>query len=120
VLYYEAIIDYVKRCPGPHFRELTRELGIPVGTLQYWLSKLLEAGEIYLLSLAQRPRYFHRTVPEEEARAIYVVREVRLSPAPALRLAIDIRPEVLRAVVETYPCVRRDLVDAFINLFTQL
>jgi len=28
VLYYEAIIDYVKRCPGPHFRELTRELGI--------------------------------------------------------------------------------------------
>jgi hypothetical protein len=120
VLYYEAIIDYVKRSPGPHFRELTRELGIPVGTLQYWLSKLLEVGELYLLRLAQRPRYYHRTVPEEEARVIYVVREARLSPAPALRLAADIRPEVLRAVVEAYPCVRRDLVDAFINLFTQL
>jgi len=48
------------------------------------------------------------------------VREASLSPAPALWLAIDIRPEVLRAVVEAYPCVRRDLVDAFINLFTQL
>jgi predicted transcriptional regulator len=120
VLYYEAIIDYVKRCPGPHFRELTRELGIPVGTLQYWLNKLLEAGEIYLLRLAQRPRYFHRTIPEEEARAIYVVREVRLSPASILRLATDIRPEILRAVVEAYPCVRRDLVDAFITLFSQL
>ena len=56
MLYYEAIIDYVKRCPGPHFRELTRELGIPVGTLQYWLSKLLEADELYPLRLAQRPR----------------------------------------------------------------
>jgi DNA-binding Lrp family transcriptional regulator len=120
MLYYEAIIDYVKRCPGPHFRELTRELGIPVGTLQYWLNKLLEAGEIYLLRLAQRPRYFHRNLPEEEARAIYVVREARLSPASILRLAADVRPEVLRAVVEAYPCVRRDLVDAFITLFTQL
>ena len=120
MLYYEAIIDYVKRCPGPHFRELTRELGIPVGTLQYWLNKLLEAGELYHLRLARRPRYFHRTLPEEEARAIYAVREARLSLAPALRLAIDVRPEVLRAVVEAYPCVRSDLVDAFINLFTQL
>jgi len=119
VLYYKSIIDYVKRCPGPHFRELTRELGIPVGTLQYWLSKLLEAGELYLMRLAQRPRYF-RTVSEWETRAIYAVRETRLSPVPTLRLAIDIRPEVFRAVVEAYPCVRRDLVDTFINLFTQL
>ncbi len=119
-MYYEAIVDYVKRCPAPHFRELARKLRIPVGTLQYWPERLIEAGELYPLRLVQRPRYFHRTVAEEEARAIYVVREVKLSPALAPTAAAGIKPEVLRAVAERYPCVRWDLVDAFITLFNQL
>ena len=45
--YHLALLDYVKRCPGPHFRELTRELGMPVGTLQYWLGRLMELGVLY-------------------------------------------------------------------------
>jgi len=117
-VYYAAVVEYVKRCPGPHFRELTRELQIPVGTLQYWLNRLLEWGGLYVLRLMGRPRYFHSTVPREEAEVIYVVKEVRLSPPRATPLMI--RPEVLQLVVDKYPCVRRDLVDAFISLFRQL
>jgi len=118
--YHVAIVDYVRRCPGSYFRELARELQIPVGTLQYWLGRLTARGELYVLKLMQRPRYFHFSVSREEAEAVYLVREIRLSPSLAPRLAVDIKPELIKAVVERYPCVRQDLVDAFINLFSQL
>jgi len=120
VVYYEAVVEYIRRCPGPYFRELTRELGIPVGTLQYWLGRLVEWGELYLLNLWRRPRYFHAATPREEAEVIYIVRELKLSPALASDLPVEVRPHLLRAVVEKYPCVRQDLVEVFIAMFSQL
>jgi DNA-binding Lrp family transcriptional regulator len=120
VAYHLALLDYVKRCPGPHFRELSRELGMPVGTLQYWLGRLMELGMLYSLRLAWRPRYFHAAVPRNEAEVIYVIREVKLTPSRATELTTGLRPEVVQLVADKYPCVRRDLVDAFITLFSQL
>ena len=120
MLYYEAIIDYVKRCPRAPLQRADAGARNPRGDFAVLAEQATGGGRALPPEAGATAEDFHRTVPEEEARAIYAVREASLSPAPTLRLAIDIRPEVLRAVVEAYPCVRRDLADAFINLFTQL
>lgn len=54
----DVILGYLNKCPGPYFRQLVRELSLPVGTAQYWLSRLAQQGLIYVLNLAKRPRYF--------------------------------------------------------------
>ncbi|AET32216.1 hypothetical protein [Pyrobaculum ferrireducens] len=114
-----SILHYLRTCPGPHFRELVRELSLPVGTAQYWVTKLLQTREIYVVDLAQRPRYFPSGLDEVTAAAIYVVREARLRPSVVRQLATYVSREALRRAV-AYPCVQRDLVDVFMELFWQL
>jgi hypothetical protein len=113
-----SILQYLRSCPGPHFRELVRELSIPVGTAQYWITKLLRTGEIYVVDLAQRPRYFPKGLDEGIAAAIYVVREARLRPSVVRQLGTYVTKEALCKAVG-YPCVQKDLVDVFMELLRQ-
>jgi hypothetical protein len=76
---------------------------MPVGTLQYWLRRLMELGVLYSLRLAWRPRYFHAAVAREEAEVIYVIREVKLTPSRAAELTTGLRPEVVQLVADKYP-----------------
>jgi len=114
---------HIARCPGPYFRQLAKELGMPIGTLKYHLDKLTRDRLVY--TLGRRPRYFPYTMPVEEAAVVYLIRE-----GPGALDAVEVRrcgrrlcPEVKElamALVRQYPCLQRDLVSNFIDLFSQL
>lgn len=56
----------------------------------------------------------------EDAEVIYAVREIRVNPAVAKELKPLLKRERLEIVIAQYPCVRNDLVDIFINIFSEL
>ncbi|MEM3997142.1 MAG: transcriptional regulator [Pyrobaculum sp.] len=117
------ILNYISRCPGPYFRQLSKELSVPVGTLDYYITKLWRGERIF--RLGQRPRYFAREVTPEEAVAIYVLREgaagVREFPEVKCgRRLCQLYRDLMVAALDKYPCLRRDVVDNFIALMSLL
>ncbi|RFA95736.1 transcriptional regulator [Pyrobaculum aerophilum] len=117
------ILSHISRCPGPYLRQLQKELAAPLGTLDYYLTKLLRRGEIY--KLGRRSRYFPSQLDELQAWAIYLLREGprALEEAGRLKCGKRLCPEVrglLLRSVESYECLRRDLVDNFIILMSML
>jgi len=114
---------HIARCPGPYFRQLAKELEMPIGTLRYHLDKLIRDRLVY--TLGRRPRYFPYTMPAEEAAVVYVIREGpgALDVVEVRRCGRRLCPEVKElavGLVRQYPCLQRDLVSNFIDLFSQL
>ena len=112
----EAILTRIRTCPGPGLRQLVRELGLGMGTVQYHLQRLAQIGAIYALSLLpRRPRYFPAEVPRRLAEVIYVIREPRAAqavPRPT--------PEEVVAVIDRWPCLRKDLAQRFLEMWDEL
>jgi len=112
----DPVYSYIRRCPGPGLRQLVRELGLGMGTVQYHVQKLLQLGAIYVLQvIPRRPRYFTADVPRRLAEVIYVIREPEAARAVE-RPTID---EVV-TVVDRWPCLRKDLAQRLIELWDEL
>ncbi len=60
----EEILELIRRKPGITFREITRELGIGVGALQYHLGKLEEDGKVFSKRLGRRRYLFPNEMKE--------------------------------------------------------
>ncbi|NPA47877.1 MAG: metalloregulator ArsR/SmtB family transcription factor [Thermococci archaeon] len=65
----EEIFEVIKRRPGVTFREITRELDVGVGTLQYHLRILEEEGRVFSKRIGGR-RYLFPCEMRERAQRI--------------------------------------------------
>ncbi|MFN3803849.1 MAG: transcriptional regulator [Pyrobaculum sp.] len=115
----DLILRALLQCPGPYFRQLSKELSIPVGTLDYYLTKLTRERLAY--RLGSRPRYYHIKTALEEALAIYILREGprALAEFPEAKCGKSLCPTVrnlMAAALDKYPCLRRDVVENYITL----
>ncbi|HWG92397.1 MAG TPA: transcriptional regulator [Candidatus Thermoplasmatota archaeon] len=54
----QRIFQHVKKVPGAHMREIGREVGIPMGTLEYHLHYLVKAGVLVTREDGRYVRYF--------------------------------------------------------------
>jgi predicted transcriptional regulator len=54
----QQIYEHILRFPGSHFREMQRHLKLPVGTLQYHLTNLLNDGLIIQKRDGEYARYY--------------------------------------------------------------
>ncbi len=52
------IYEHVRRVPGAHMREIGRDVGIPMGTLEYHLHYLVKAGLLATREDGRYTRYF--------------------------------------------------------------
>src|SRR3989454_3594844 len=43
----ERIFQFIKDNPGTHFRQITRTLGIAVGTVQFYVNQMERRGQIW-------------------------------------------------------------------------
>ncbi|MFN7105576.1 MAG: transcriptional regulator [Pyrobaculum sp.] len=111
------ILAALSQCPGPYFRQLSKELAMPVGTLNYYLTKLARERLVY--RLGSRPRYYHVNTPLEEAIAIYILREgpKALREFPEVKCGNSLSPtakSLMTAALDRYPCLRQDVVENYI------
>ncbi len=117
----ESIISAIARCPGPYFRQLSKELSMPIGTLDYYITRLLRERAVY--KLGSRPRYFLGNTPLEEAIAIYILREGARGVAefPEVKCGKSLCPTIksnMATALDKYPCLRRDVVENYIILMS--
>jgi predicted transcriptional regulator len=70
-----AIFSAVRECPGVHFRELQRLLGMPVGQLEYHLRALDEEGLIKSTDDRYYKRYFASEVDARDKPLLGALRQ---------------------------------------------
>ncbi len=60
----EALLSFVQRYPGVHFREIRRRLGIPIGTLDYHLYRMEKEGLVSVTATGGYKCVYPAVVPE--------------------------------------------------------
>jgi len=69
----EEIFEVIKKKPGITFREITRELNVGVGTLQYHLRKLEDEGRVFSKRLGGKRYLFPSEMREVAQRLLMAI-----------------------------------------------
>ena len=71
-----GIFHHIKANPGIHFREIQRNMGLPIGQLEYHLDRLIKGELITKEELSGNARFFVRdTFSREERRIMSILRK---------------------------------------------
>lgn len=104
----DRIRDHVSETPGVHFNQLSRDLDLATGQVQYHIRKLSRAGEITAVDVTGKTHYFDPIYdPWEQYAIAYLRREttreivVRLhanGPMKPARIATEL--DLARSTIE--------------------
>lgn len=70
---YDRILEFIQNNPGAHFRKIKKDLGLPIGTIQYQLKKLEDNGKIISLYNSFYKFYFPIGVFQEREKELLQV-----------------------------------------------